>query len=314
VPDNFRTLVVVNPKSAGGTVEKKWTEIARTIADNFGPFEHRHTKAPGDAARVAREGIAEGFELIVALGGDGTISEVANGFFEDGKAIGNAALGVLPFGTGGDFRKTMLISKELAASARALRGRKTRMIDCGRLDLNRPGGGRETRYFVNIASFGIAGLVDELVNTSSKALGGRASFLIATLRAQLSYQNQRVRLVLDDGEPEEMLINNVAVSNGQYFGGGMHIAPNAEVDDGLFDVVTLGDFSPLELVLHGMRIYKGTHLTLPKVKVRRAAKVEAWPVTPGDEVRLDVDGETPGALPALFTCLPQVLPFKVNES
>ena len=247
--DNFRTLVVVNPKSAGGSVEKKWTEISRTIADNFGSFEHRTTRGPGDAARVAREAIDDGFEMVVALGGDGTISEVANGFLDDGRPVGKACLGILPFGTGGDFRKTMHISKDLAHSARALRGRATRPIDCGRLDLTRPGGGQETRYFVNIASFGIGGLVDELVNTSSKALGGRASFLIATLRAQLSYQNQRVRLVLDGGPPEEVVINNVAVSNGQYFGGGMHIAPNAEPDDGLFDVVTLGDFSPLELVL-----------------------------------------------------------------
>src|SRR5689334_2128492 len=224
-----RTVVVVNPKSQAGAVGKRWPYLADQIRRRL-PFDQVHTRAPGDATRLAREALRAGAERVVAVGGDGTINEVANGFFEDGKPIApDAALGVLPYGTGGDFRRTLGLPTDFRGAVEVLARDKRRRIDVGRIDYTVRGGGRGTRMFVNIASFGVSGVVDRLVNQSSKRLGGKISFLVATARATLEYDNQRVRLRFDgksDGAVD-MTINTVAIANGRYFGGGMFIAPEA---------------------------------------------------------------------------------------
>jgi YegS/Rv2252/BmrU family lipid kinase len=305
-------VVIVNPKSANGSLGKRWPEVQKTLRREYGSFEHVLTERPGDGSRLASEALRGGASTVIAIGGDGTIHEVVNGFFEGGKAIKpDAALGILPFGTGGDFRKTAKIPKDLAEAAHVLKNGKPRAIDVGRIEYRRSGpqGERESRYFVNIASFGVSGVVDEIVNTGSKMLGGKLSFFLAGARAGFRYKNKKVRMVFDQKEDDalETRINCVAVANGRYFGGGMFVAPDAELDDGTFDIVTIGDLTTFEYMTSGLRIYKGTHLSLPKVSVRRAARVDALPVNPDDEVLLDIDGENPGSLPATFTLMPRAL-------
>lgn len=310
-----KTVVVVNPRSQNGALGRRWPEIARTIGRELGGFEHVMTEGPRDATRLAREALEGGADTVVAIGGDGTIQEVANGFFTNGgtPVRPGAALGVIPFGTGGDFRKTIPIPNDLAIAAAILKAGATRTIDVGRLTYRAGGrGGDEAScIFVNIASFGIAGLVDQIVNTSSKWMGGAASFFLATARAAVRYKNQRVRIILDDkdDEPLDLTINNVAVANGRYFGGGMHVAPEAALDDGLFDVIAIGDVTTFEMLRNGSKIYRGTHLGMPKVTARKAKKVEARALDDGAEVLLDVDGESLGALPATFEILPAALPL-----
>jgi YegS/Rv2252/BmrU family lipid kinase len=304
-----RTVIVVNPNSANGSLGRKWHHLAEIIRREAGSFEDVRTEGPGDATRLARQALEDGADRVVAIGGDGTINEVVNGFFRDGEPVApEAELGVIPFGTGGDFRKSVRIPKDTAKAAQILARGKTRRIDVGVIELTLREGGTDKRVFANIASFGISGMVDRLVNESSKALGGRLSFLIATARAGIKYDNQRVRLSFD-GDDEagvDMTINTVAVANGRYFGGGMHIAPDAELDDGWFDVVALGDMQLKDMLLRGHRLYAGSHLGMDKVSHRRAKKVRAEPLE-GGVVELDVDGETPGILPATFTLLPKAL-------
>jgi YegS/Rv2252/BmrU family lipid kinase len=302
-----RTTVIVNPKSQGGRLGKRWPELADTIGRAF-PFDEVRTQGPGDATRLAREALRAGAERIVAIGGDGTVNEVVNGFFdEQGTAIKpDAIFALIPFGTGGDFRRTMNIPMEIADAAAVIaRGHKKR-IDVGKLELTANGGGTVLRMFANIASFGVSGVVDRLVNESGKKLG-RLSFMLATARATWSYKNQRVALVFDGTDRVETTINTVAVANGRYFGGAMLVAPNAEVDDGAFDVVAMGDLTFGDLLTSGRRLYKGTHIGMDKVSVRRAKLVEAQPVEPGAVVELDVDGESPGRLPARFELVPSAL-------
>jgi YegS/Rv2252/BmrU family lipid kinase len=307
-----RTFLVVNPRSANGTVQRRWAELAATIRSAYGDFEHAFTAAPGDATRLARRALDEGSAMIVALGGDGTMNEVVNGFFAGGKPVRpDAILGEIPMGTGGDFRKTAGIPQEVAEAAAALKGTATKRVDVGRLSLVDAGGRPGERYFINIASFGLGGLVDSIVNSSSKALGGKTSFLLATARAAIKYKNQRVRLTLDGGAPIERRIYNVAVANGRFFGGGMQVAPMAALDDGLFDVVCLGDFGFAEAALRVKHIYQGTHIGMPKVEHWKARHVKAEPVDPRDRVLLDVDGEQPGALPSTFEILPGAITLKV---
>jgi YegS/Rv2252/BmrU family lipid kinase len=309
-----KTVVVVNPRSQNGALGRRWPEIARTIGRELGGFEHVMTEGPRDATRLAREALEGGADTVVAIGGDGTIQEVANGFFVDGRPVRpGAALGVIPFGTGGDFRKTIPIPNDLAGAAAILKAGATRTIDVGRLTYRAGGrdGDEATCIFVNIASFGIAGLVDQIANSSSKWMGGGISFFLATARAAMRYKNQRVRIILDekDDEPLDLTINNVAVANGRYFGGGMHVAPEAALDDGVFDVIAIGDVTTLEMLKNGSKIYRGTHLGLPKVTARKAHKVEARALDDGAEVLLDVDGEALGSLPATFEILPAALPL-----
>jgi YegS/Rv2252/BmrU family lipid kinase len=307
------TVVVVNPKSQNGALGRRWPELSRVLHREMGAFESMMTQGPGDATRLAREALSGGADVVVAVGGDGTIHEVVNGFFdaEERPVRPGAALGIIPFGTGGDFRKTVKLPKELEDAGRLIARGRRKTIDVGSLRYRAGGvrGAESRRLFINIASFGIGGLVDQIVNGSSKALGGRVAFLMGTARAALRYRNQRVRLVFDGDEEQflEVTINNVAVANGQYFGGGMHIAPRAELDDGQFDVVTLGDLSPMDFLRDGHRVYRGAHLDMDKISWRRARRVDARPIDASENVLLDVDGEALGALPASFTVLPRAI-------
>lgn len=302
-----RTVLVVNPRSQGGRLGKRWKDIADTIGRAF-PFEEAITDAPGDATRLTRDALRGGAERVVAIGGDGTINEVCNGFFDErGAAIAaEASMAVIPFGTGGDFRRTVHLPTELAEAARVIAANHRRKVDVGRLEFTASDGKRALRMFANIASFGVSGVVDRLVNESGKKLG-RLSFALATARATWSYKNQRVQLVFDGRDRVEATINTVAVANGRYFGGAMMVAPNAELDDGQFDVIAMGDFGFGDLLKSGRRLYQGTHLTMDKVTARRARVVEAEPIDPAAIVELDVDGENPGRLPARFELLPAAL-------
>ncbi|HEY0478237.1 MAG TPA: diacylglycerol kinase family protein [Kofleriaceae bacterium] len=302
-----RTVVVVNPRSQGGKLGKRWKDLADTIGRAF-PFEEAITQAPGDATRLTRDALRGGAERVVAIGGDGTINEVVNGFFDDaGKPIApEASFAVIPFGTGGDFRRTVQLPTELAEAAAVIAANHRRKIDVGRLEFTATGGGRAARMFANIASFGVSGVVDRLVNESEKKLG-RLTFAVATARATWSYKNQRVQLVFDGTDRVEATINTVAIANGRYFGGAMMVAPHAELDDGQFDVVAMGDFGFGDLLKSGRRLYKGTHLTMDKVTARRARVVDAEPIDPASVIELDVDGENPGRLPARFELVPSAL-------
>jgi YegS/Rv2252/BmrU family lipid kinase len=295
-----KAVLVVNPRSAGGKTLSAWPRLKEEIRDALGAFEERFTEGVGDGTRLAREALKDGADLVVAVGGDGTINEVVNGFFDGDQPVGgSAAFGVLPAGTGGDFVRTLEVPRDLGRAAAELRAAEPRPIDVGRLRYVDPGGATRARYFVNIASFGIAGLVDRYVNESSKVLGGKLSFALASLRAGVTYKNAEVRLTLDGEVPRQGRIYNVAVANGRYFGGGMKVAPDAHLDDGQFDVVTMGDLGLSDMLLHGLDIYSGKHVTNPNVRVERARRIEAEPL--GKEpVLLDVDGEQLGRLPASF--------------
>jgi YegS/Rv2252/BmrU family lipid kinase len=311
-----RTLLVVNPSAQNGQLGRRWPSLGASLRRELGSFEEALTGSPGDATRLTRVGLESGIDTVVAVGGDGTTNEVVNGFFDgDRPRAPQAALAILPFGTGGDFRRTVGVPRDIAAAARVIAERHTRTVDVGHLELTGRDGGPITRLFINIASFGVSGLVDEYVNRTSKRLGGKLSFMIATARAGLAYDNQRVRIVFDGDQAGaiDLTAYVVAVANGRYFGGGMQIAPEAELSDGQFDVVALGDLGLWDLVRHGRKIYSGTHLRLDKVSQRRARVVRAEPLG-REPIRMDVDGETPGVLPATFRILPGALRLIVPKA
>ncbi|AKF05580.1 diacylglycerol/lipid kinase family protein [Sandaracinus amylolyticus] len=304
--DSF--LLVVNPRAGAGRAEKRLPALSDALHAAGAKFEVARTAGPRHATEIVRDALGRGVRGIGVVGGDGTLNEAVNGFFDgDGRVIDpDAWIGPLSCGTGGDFRKT-IGSPDVGAGGRGMDALASRFVaatprplDVGWLEMLDHDGAPARRAFLNIASFGVGGLVDRLVNETPKWMGGTPAFFLGTVRALARYRSQRVRVRLDDGAARETKIVNMAVANGRFFGGGMQIAPRAEIDDGLFDVVGLEMDVSASFGLTS-RIYRGRHLDRPGVSFERARRVRAEPVSEGDHVLLDVDGEAPGRLPATFS-------------
>jgi YegS/Rv2252/BmrU family lipid kinase len=306
-------LIIINPVSAGGRTESSWARMASDLASNFGPFECAFTTRRNDGIRLAREAADVGYRLIVACGGDGTISEVANGIIESGQ---DAELGILPSGTGGDFRRTLEIPTRTADAARLLRTGRSRRIDAGRVSYVNNEGKQEARYFIGVSSFGISGDVIARVKAensslmsavSTNPLGGKVTFAKAMLQTAIDSSNKRVFVKVDEGKERQFTVVNFCVANARFFGGGMNVAPRALVDDGLFDVVSIGDLSAFTILTRAYQLYRGTHLSIEGVTSGRAKRIDARPTRAGDKIHVEVDGELPGWLPAIFEIVPSAL-------
>ncbi len=308
-------LVIVNPKSAGGSTREKWTAIASDLRAHFGAFRVVFTKGPGDAIGLARSHAEEGAGLIIACGGDGTINEVANGILLSGK---DCELGIFPSGTGGDFRRTIGLPTEPREIARALREGETRKIDVGRVSFIDNNGEPAERYFLNESSIGLAPSIIERVKGSSSldwlpldTVRGRASFALSTLQEVVGLASIAVRVKIDDGDEKRLQTVNLCIANARYFGGGMMIAPDAKLADGLLDVVNVGDINTAKIILNAYTLYMGSHLELPEVKSKLARRIEVLP-EPHDALTLiSIDGELPGRLPATFEVVPSALALRV---
>ena len=285
--------------------------MASDLRVHFGPFNVAFTKGEGDGIKLAKKAAEEGRRFIVACGGDGTINEVANGILLSGK---DAELGVLPSGTGGDFRRSIEMPDEPREAARALKNGKTRTIDVGKVSFRDFDGGPSSRFFLNVSSFGLAASIIQRVKTSTSLdwlpvdmVRGPASFALSTLQEVLGLDTTNVRVKIG-GRPERSLTTvNFCVANARYFGGGMKIAPKAKLTDGCLDVVNIGDMKSAKIILNVYTLYRGTHLTLPEVKSTRAKRIEASPLDPDQKIMIEVDGELPGMLPAVFETVPAAL-------
>jgi len=297
----MKNVAVANPEAASGRVRKWWAASRVAIEAHLGPVEVKFTERPRQATILTRRAIDEGAKRIIAVGGDGTINEVVNGFVDTRGAVApDVTLVAFPGGTGGDFVRSIGMAGRDVEQALAVASE--RRIDLGRATVIGRDGCEVVRHFINISSFGSSGLIVDKVNKATKALGGRASYLIGTVKGLIQYRNQRVRLRVDD-ETLEQVVNTVAVANGRFFGGSMMIAPWAILDDGLFDVVIVGDVGPATFLRYLGRIYRGEHLGLPEITVLTGKSVEALPLGKAS-VFVDVDGEQPGRLPAHYEVLP----------
>lgn len=297
-----KIVFVVNPRSANGATGRSWPSLAEKFRSRIGEFGALFTSRPMEAAALTRRALKDGADVVVAVGGDGTTNEVVNGFFEDGAVVREgAALAVFPRGTGGDFPKTFRWNTSVESTAARLAALRLAPLDVGSLTYVAHDGTPAQRYFVNIASCGSSGLVDRYANEGSKALGGKLSFLVASTRGMLAYEDRRCRIRFDGGAWEEHDVTCLAVANGQFFGGGMWVAPHARPDDGTFGVTIWSGFGISDFVLHSRKIYDGRHVKLKGTTTRDAKVVEA---TSEHEVLLDVDGEAPGRLPAKWEVLP----------
>lgn len=289
--------VLLNPKAGAGAALRKLNLLREALRRQGLDHDVVETSRPGDATVLARAAREDGVQVIAVVGGDGTLNETVQAYLDEaGKPIAGPDLAVIPAGTGGDFKRSLGLSGSLEEAVGRLR-RPGRPVDLGALHLVDSRGAPVTRAFVNITSFGVGGLTDRLVNEGPKWLGGKPAFFLGSLRATLGYRNQAVRVRVDGDVLCEGPVFNVAVANGRYFGGGMLVAPHADLGDGQFDVVALGDLSLGEKLALSRSLYDGTHLGKPRIYEGRGRVIEAEPVNSWSEVLIDMDGETPGRLP-----------------
>ena len=305
----LKTKVIVNPASNRGRTRKRWGEIRDGLKHFLREFKFEFTEKPLDATDLAREAIKDGAELVIGVGGDGTMNEIANGFYEDHRIINpEAALGVVPSGTGCDLVRSLNIPTGLKGALQVLTNALPVRMDVGQVRYTSNSGREEERYFLNVADFGLGGEVVREV--TERRLQRRASSYVRCLvTTMIRYKNKKVRIRVDgEALPDgEYLIG--AVANGKIFGKGMKVAPDARLDDGLFDAVLVRGFRFLEFCRHGWKLMNGSHVTHPKVSVVKGRRVEAWPG--GDEeVLLELDGDQLGRLPASFEVVPRDLLVK----
>lgn len=306
---------IVNPRSSGNHTGGRWPEIAEKLKQHIGPFDTVFTDGPMAAMRLTAAALKDGVDHIIAVGGDGTVNEVVNGFFERERPINpQALLSIITSGTGADFRRTLGTPDDMDAQVARVADGEVHAIDLGRLSYRDDATSEiRTRYFDNVASFGLSGATDRAVNqlTFAKNLGGKFAFLWGTFKALLEYRGSRVRLQVDDQFDEVLDINLVAVCNGKFFGGGMQIAPQAQPDDGLFDIIVIRQTSLFTFMRGISSVYFGRHLEKKnEVFMLRGKKITAEPESSSEEVLLDVDGEAPGRLPATFEIVPRAILMK----
>jgi YegS/Rv2252/BmrU family lipid kinase len=305
-----QTLFIINPASARGATRRAWAVARKQVVAAGVDFDEHVTARSGEATEVAREALRNGTAQVVAVGGDGTLSEVVNGYFDGGcRAIkGAASIGLLPSGTGSDFRRSLELTGP-DDCIRALVRSEHRLIDAVHAEFLNCDGASVSRFFINVASFGLGGDVSALVNrwrnTIPRWVGGRARFSAAAIAALGRYKNIAVSLRLDD---REIKINSnlIVVANGRFAGGGMMLAPHAEMDDGLLDVIVTDGATRLDVVKELPRIQRGEHLKNPKVSERHARDIS---INSEQPMPIDLDGEMVGFTPAHLRVVPSAIRF-----
>jgi YegS/Rv2252/BmrU family lipid kinase len=261
------------------------------------------SERPGQLGELARRAADGGANLLVVVGGDGSVNEVANGI----AGRDDVEIAVIPRGTGWDFVRTYGIPHKLDGAIEVALTGKPRTIDLGRARYRSWDGGEGEAYFANVASAGMSGAIAQRANETTKALGGKVSYLWATLAVFAGWQNSDLRVTVDD-ETRAGRMHDVVVANGRTFGGGMIICPQAEPDDGLFDVLTIGDLTKRDLLVTLPKTYRGRHLPHPKAELLRGAVVT---VDADEPLPVELDGEQPGTTPVRFEVVPGGLRLRV---
>ena len=254
-----RALAIVNPAAGRGAGDRLARRIAAEFRANGFRVDVVRTPAREEAARLAREGAADGYRTILAVGGDGTANEIANGLVGTG-----ALLALYPIGSGNDFARALGYPRRRRDLLRFLRTAQRRSIDVGELN---------GRVFVNAAGVGIDGHVAARVATMTRVAGPVLGYLVGALAGLVSYRPQPMR-VLVDGELISGKFLTIVAANGTHFGSGMHVAPDAALDDGQLDVVLCGELGPLPSLIALAKLYRGKHVDGRRVVLKRARAVE----------------------------------------
>ena len=299
---------MVNPASGAGKAGREWAGIETWLPSSGLPYEVALTTRPNEATEITERAVRESRAVVVAVGGDGTLNEVVNGFFRNGAPIPTTTkLAMVPLGTGGDFRRTLRIPSDPKQAVDVLRSGLVRRVDAGCVTYTTEDGSTGVRHFINIADAGLGGDVVYSMGNGTKRFGS-TSYRLGGLRALLTYRNKPMTAVIDNATYEIPKAQQVVVANCQFFGGGMQMAPSASCTDGVFDVILIKNAGKLETVRGMNSIMSGKHLDQanPNYELVYGKRIS---VTSPEKVRLDIDGEAIGFLPAVFEIQPGAIEF-----
>ncbi|MCK4835217.1 MAG: diacylglycerol kinase family lipid kinase [Candidatus Aminicenantes bacterium] len=303
--------VIVNPFSARGKTEKRWGKIKEIVKYYFKEYKYIFTEKPKQATKIVRKLLMEGFDLIIGVGGDGTLNEITNGFFQQHSfdtINEDASIGIIPSGTGSDFIRFLKIPREFEKSVELIKKSKTKKIDVGKITFNPESRDKKCQFFINIADFGLgAEVIKKLANIPSIKRGPLVYYkgLLLTLK---NYKSKLVKIKMDESQEIEGKFLIGAIANGRIFGGGMMIAPNAEPDDGFFDLVLVEDMKKLEIIYNIPHLYRGTIAKNPKVFIHRVKKIE---ISSDEIVNIEYDGEIGRTLPATFEIIEKKIKLRI---
>ena len=301
--------VIVNPSAGGYSVRREWTRIRKQLQSLGLSFDYEHSEGVGHAIKIAKEAVDAGYRYLIAVGGDGTINEVANGILcSTGSA--STILGVVNAGTACSFTRSIGIPPDYVSACSLLVGQGRRLVDIGVAECRSEGQSLQ-RFFVNEADVGFGAEIVEASKAIPRHFGrsiNYAPFALAAVRWLFSYKNKRLILRVNNGAETMYPCTMVVIANGSYFGGGMRIAPQAKPDDGLLDMIIIGDVEKSELVKIWLMSYKGTHITHNSVTVKRATNVT---IQSSERVLVETDGELIGECPVSFRIIPSALTIVV---
>lgn len=305
------TVFVVNPVSGRRSGSHFWKLHRDRIRSSGLRFSEEIVNAPGAAAEVTRKAILNGAGRVVAVGGDGTLNEVVNGYLDSSGAPINpeTEIGLIPAGTGSDFCRSIGVTGFEQAMSE-LSGANVKTIDAGLIEQHDSSGRPYSRFFANLVSFGLGGRVSHQVNEWNRMLSRRFSapllFNAAAIKGLAGYKTRNVTIRMAEGKPITAESDLLVVANGRFGGSGMMLAPSAELDDGLFDVVVTDQAGRMDVIRELPRIRRGLYILNPKVKQYRSKEVT---IEAAEPMAVDVDGETGGFTPASLRILPGVLRF-----
>ncbi|KQW31383.1 hypothetical protein ASE36_03755 [Rhizobium sp. Root274] len=288
----MKVIIIRNPVAGGRKHGKAWHAAHGAFAAQFPGLEVHESRSSGDAIRLARVEAERGCDLIIVAGGDGTISDVVHGVLTSARP--NTPLAFLPIGTGCDFVRNFDLPKDPAEIALRIAEAVPRKIDAGLL-LARDAEGREQRrYFANIASVGISGEIVDAVNAPGRAkiLGGPLRFLVFSVLAILKYRPYAFDILVDGMRVHEGRLAIAAIANGAWFGGGMHVTPQADLADGLFNIAVMREETVIGLLGLLKSLYSAGHVGHPLLSFHRGRRIELRPQDP-NRFPVEVDGESP---------------------
>ncbi len=301
-----RCHIILNPAAGSGKAGKEAPRILAALRRSLGGgYTLFLTRKPFDATAIAREVILEGAELVIAVGGDGTIQETVNGFFDDGHIINpDVQLGIISIGTGNGFAQSLGLPADIESQCEIIASGLVRRLDIGRTFFSYGNGKLGSCYFVNECQAGIGGVVVENVRSQHKRLGGTLAFGLKTLGAALSFPEPEITVSMDGRPGPTLRFIGVVAANGNSMAGGMRLAPRADFADGLLDFLFMHEQTLVQRLRNFPKIYSGCHVEMPKFQYLRGRRLS---MTAKEKVLFEADGELLGCLPCDVEIRPSAL-------
>ena len=307
---NKKVHCIINPQAGGGSVGRIWSELKNIIQRKWGDITWDFTDKRGAAIDLTAKAITQNPELILVVGGDGTISEVVNGCFKN-QSIKIPPIGIFNHGSGGDFCRCIGIPKNFNLAADRIKNGHKISVDVGHVKCLSLESKNIERYFINILSFGLSGEVVHSISQNNKTIKTHSAvnYFMQSVQSTIRYKKPKVFISLDSANETAHQLVTQAICNGSYFGGGMNIAKNAVLDDGLFHTVLIEDWNILQSFWHAPKLYKGSLHACKGVTVKLAKTIHAKPEKSSPPVRVDCDGESIGHLPLTAKNIPKAIQF-----